>query len=807
MEIIVQKELFRRATIEWVCFSWKQLVYMTPYFLVPGITCMVEWGWNHYNIKSLVNLGDRDEMRRLWDNAYPLYFKNILLSNGNYDVIYGIVTNFNWSIEGNHIICSTEITSKDRLYTGIAKDYALTVTKKETDVGGSLFQSIITFLTKDDTAKSLRTIVTKPSGIGKTAILANSGSINSNNSNDNSQKLLNIFAAADARLGTGGSTNGVVTNNNIAIDTKESSGKTWLNILNPLLNDGSDEVKNMRRPYVFGLFSGRGTMKDEPDINNSLGNAKNKDWDYKINSNSPINIWINMGMVVQILNYFSALDSGAGNGQNEFYVDIQNSVIGAHPNMISCDPRVLIPNASAPKYHWGNIGYKATVGTDRSQFINRTVDWWTFNMNPISPYQKQIHNPITFNPTDKSQISNIVLGKVFYQGLTTCFRNDISKPINYNRRRFFGTDAPGGLDFPSTVTKELPETYRGLKKNEVEKERSGLLSNIYIRFDVLKSAVDDQTSKTPSYADIYPYIFKILQDSVDGFWDLALVSVDGTMTVADRKYVGKYALDHGIDSNGNQIESTETVYSFDYYDADSIIKSIKFKPQLSDAQATRTIYGEVNNKDSKYKYLDKNDVLDYKFRDCVIGTSQIKKYGDAKAELAKRKSANSEHQDMVRKVQLINNKTDDPGLQMSLITEGGSDDNPNIVKLVLPDQQLLRMMLNDGDEEGNARYCAVQPGIILELTLQGIGGLRTFQYFTVKNLPEPYSDRNIIFRITDVQQTLEAGNWETTIRAQPLPLRAYIKQRLRGPLKDPTPHDGNGWPIDSTSKRTPPPTK
>ena len=73
-------------------------------------------------------------------------------------------------------------------------------------------------------------------------------------------------------------------------------------------------------------------------------------------------------------------------------------------------------------------------------------------------------------------------------------------------------------------------------------------------------------------------------------------------------------------------------------------------------------------------------------------------------------------------------------------------------------------MINDGDFDNNPRYCAVQPNFFIEITLQGIGGLRTFQYFTVRNLPEPYSDRNVIFRITDVTQTLEAGSWETTIR-------------------------------------------
>ena len=735
MEVLVQKELFRRAQIELVCFSWKQLVYMTPYFLVPGITCMVEWGWNHYNVKSLVDLANRDTMQKLWDNAYPLYFKNILYSNGNYDVIYGIVTNFNWSVEGNKYICSVEITSKDRLYAGIAKDYALSVSDKSGQP--SVFQSIKDFITKDDTAKALRTLVTTPNVVGEEATLVSTG---------------------------------------------VGSGETWRDILNPLLYYGTPEVKIMRRPYVFGLFSGRGSLKDSPAMNSELGPAKNKDWDYKVEANHPTHIWINMGMVVQILNYYSATDSGAGKGQNTFYVDIQNTVIGAHPNMISCDPRVLIPSSNAPKYHWGTPGQNAA--------------------GPKSPYFDQVHTPISFDSSDKKQIPNKVLSTIFYQGSTIfyegsgrCYRNDIDGVINYNRYKY-GGNSPAGFAFPSDVTQKLPITYRGLRENEVVAERSGLLSNIYIRFDVLKSAVDDVSSKTPSYADIYTYIFKILQDAVDGFWELSLIDVDGVFTVSDKKYIGKFALNNTIDVNGKLQEGPETVYSFDYYDADSIIKSIKFKPQLSDAQATRTIYGAVNNKDSKYKYLDKNDVLDYQFRDCVIGPADAKRQGDVNGELAKRTSAKSEHEDLIRKVQTINNKTDDPSLQMSLVTDGGTDLVPNIVKLVLPDQQLLRMLLNDDDDENNARYCAVQPGIVLELTLLGIGGLRTFQYFTVKNLPEPYSDRNIIFRITDVQQTLEAGNWETTIRAQPSPLRAYIRHLLQGPIPidSSTPND-NGWPI------------
>jgi hypothetical protein len=217
---------------------------------------------------------------------------------------------------------------------------------------------------------------------------------------------------------------------------------------------------------------------------------------------------------------------------------------------------------------------------------------------------------------------------------------------------------------------------------------------------------------------------------------------------------------------------------------------------LSDAQATRVIYGEVNNPTAKYKYLDKNDVLDYKFKDAVIGTD--KTTGDLQGDLNHRQTASGQQQDLLSNVQCINAQNDDGSLQMSLNPfrrsgnppPGTKPDQVEVVKLVVTDPQILRLLTNDGDFDNNPRYCAVQPGIILELTLQGIGGLRTFQYFTVRNLPEPYSDRNIIFRITDVIQTLEAGNWECIIRAQPLPLRAFIKQRLKGPYPNTA---NNGW--------------
>jgi len=749
MEVTVQKELIRRVQIEWVCFSFKQLQYMTPYFLVPGITCMLEWGWNHYNVKSLVDLSNIGQMRSLWDNSYPLYTNNILKSNGNYDVVYGIITNFNWSIEGNKIICTTEITSKDRLYAGIAKDYGLSVVNKDDASKNGTFKSLKDFLNVDQTIQNLRNLVTNSPVVSGTTI-----------------KLVKTNPKQDI----------------------------WYDILNPLLtpstNTGNPELAadqiGMRLPHVFGIFSGR--PKDAYTQKENFGTPKAGDFDQKIQENDPNNFWINMGMVVAILNHFSAIPSGAKNGNKAFEVDVQNSIIGGHPNLVSCDSRVLVPNYQAPKFLYGSVG---TTDNITLKNIN------TGEGNPKEPYSYQILRPIPIG----SSLQNKKLSTICYQQ-GKCYRDDLDSIINYNRYRYADITSVGNFSqllssfsFPSQFNSDepLPVSSRNLGGDKLQKDYSGLLSNIYISFSAFKSAVEDDSNA--SYPDIYKAILQVLMDAVDGFWDLVLIEVDGVLTITDKKYISKYAMD----------EQTDRVYSFDYSDADSIIKSLKFRPVMSDAQATRAIYGSANNKNSKYQYVDKNDLLDYKFRDSVIGTPEDKSQGDPNG-LDRRTTALQEQEDLIRTFQKINSAGDDGTLQMALnpnrqgvsAPDGSKPDMKEYVKLVMGGaggQQLLRLLLNDSDYDNNPRYCAVQPGITLEITLQGIGGLRTFQYFLVKNLPEPYSDRNIIFRITDVHQTLEAGTWETTIRAQLHPLTGYIKTRVKGPYED----QPTGWLPDNST--------
>ena len=60
---------------------------------------------------------------------------------------------------------------------------------------------------------------------------------------------------------------------------------------------------------------------------------------------------------------------------------------------------------------------------------------------------------------------------------------------------------------------------------------------------------------------------------------------------------------------------------------------------MSYAQANRVMFGEVNNQNSKYKYLDNNDLLDYKFKDAVIGNETDKEQGDKQSDVSNNKTA------------------------------------------------------------------------------------------------------------------------------------------------------------------------
>lgn len=103
----------RMATLKIKCFTPEQLTEMQKYFMEPGISIMVQWGWN-YSISKGKSVGpvtaDSGNVNKYNRNPDALY--DIRSTNGGcYDNLVGIITGGESDISGEEFNISCKITT------------------------------------------------------------------------------------------------------------------------------------------------------------------------------------------------------------------------------------------------------------------------------------------------------------------------------------------------------------------------------------------------------------------------------------------------------------------------------------------------------------------------------------------------------------------------------------------------------------------------------------------------------------------------------------------------------------------------
>ena len=732
IDMTIQKEVLRRAVVEWTCFSWKQLEYMTPYFLVPGITVMIELGWNHFNPESLVNIEDEKTMTDLWDHPYPLYKDKIIKSRGNYDVIYGLITNFNWSVEGNNrYICTTEITSKNRLYAGlpIASEVFIRSNNEHTETQFKTLGNISEFLSTDNVVMNFcqvarfgpkhyiqaskgatveEKVTEAPAGVGISA-----GGIGSSFGTRKATKTVNV------------------TKFEFALSRRFTT--FFLDVYNKTRSMTDKEKRNLKLSYLYAAFDGRGNF--EKTYANDFDNDKKQ-------------AWFSMGLLSTILNAFSERTS-MNSDTPMFELDIDDTLISAHDNFISPDSNVMIvPNSKNPKYFWGKEGFGPTEFEYTYQYVDSVEK-------------------------ENQTLADKTLAKLFRMPSSKAARDDVDVWINRNIYRlnpeaeFFAPEE--NYDVPKKGSRSFPNH----STNEIKPV--GYLRDIYINVNCFISLIEEITKGGKSYYDLIQSLLNKLNDASAGLWDLSLINSerDGSWTIADRNF----------SSTRNSSQQKE-VLIFDMHDSNNIVKTFKFRPQLTDAQTNRVLYGEASNPTSQVYSKDEIESLDWEFKDLFLKNTAE---GKNKSYPSQAERFENLWARVLKDIQVINQPSQ-ATCQMTIYRE----DYPAIesktgksyryIKLALPANNgisILRKLLDDNDYINNSKYCAIQPGINAEITMQGLGGLRTFQCFLIRNLPLPYSSNKIVFQIINVIDHLEGGNWETTIIAGIRPLRSYLRDTLR----------------------------
>jgi len=293
---------------------------------------------------------------------------------------------------------------------------------------------------------------------------------------------------------------------------------------------------------------------------------------------------------------------------------------------------------------------------------------------------------------------------------------------------------------------------------------SGYLKNLYVQVEVNKSAI--KASNT--FVDVVNKILDSINSAVGGFWDFRLIAPTGKLGDDPCKIAGMKIIDYKFVGTINSGD----LYSFKYFDANSILLNMTFNPTLSNAVAIRTMFAQTNHPDQKLQLADSNELLDYKFRDRLFLTNT----STASTPPAKVNKSISGFKQTMRQLQSLSPYKKRESFQ---ITTKDSSGNILVRRLAMPDSSdVIKFLLDDGDEEDNPRYTGIMPNIQATFTIQGIGGLRTFMMFTVKNRPEPNSDKNVVFRITDLQETIDSGKWITVITAGVIPLRGHIKRKF-----------------------------
>lgn len=735
----VQKNFYITAKLNWVCHSVDQLKAITPYFLTPLTTIFVEWGWNNFNVGSLIDYNNVNDLTKIIDNHFEHYQNKVPLSKGNYDFMVGDILNFEYMLEENIIRGFTEIRSKQMLYTGF-------------NIRGS--KTVNTANTQNSESPVV--------GFKSTC-----------------EQILNALKYSSRNLQTP-VVNSAEIENSITDDQRKRS-EQGLNILKGLLDPkkyGKD-LSNISE-YIYKYVT---TSK-------STGNVTQ----YLTNQNSSISdVYITLELFVDIMNSLKNQGNNSSNPnlKKYFEMDVINTKVNYHKNLISTSRNVLIPNPNAPKFNgkdslsytqhadsttkfFGESDPITNIASERGQYLDGRSMKREDLTGPIT-----LNNYKNFNPDPNIQLALLVIYNDKY-----VYRNDLDYVLNGY-----------GRDYGGENNQRL--------RTKTSFDAEGLLKNIYINLNFIQDSIitDDDII---NMSDVYNTILKEINESVCDFWNLEIDNVtsgdpndtkivNNRLQIVDKKYITK-------DKN----TQFNNIYDFEYGSNKSIIKKINFTTSLTNAMANQILYRSFGEKS-----LSTNNLLDFtnggQYVDRIKGSYRNQSKPRNSETLMTflnlidkylKFSPSSPDANFLMRVQVFP-ETKTEKRQVTPTTESGNPvpdlfgaalsalrivpstsqevtitnyNKYNIVDLCIPDKEALVYLLNDNDLKGNPGvYCAPIRNIEIEISLMGIAGIKVFQYFKIKNLPPPFTDDIVVFQVRDVNHTVDENGWETRIKASVRP--------------------------------------
>lgn len=302
----------RRTTLKIKCFSPEQLNKVQTYFLEPGISCYIQWGWN-YSVSGKKSVGptaiDKNTILKYYRNASELNSIRAA-NNGCYDNFVGIISGGESTISGNEFDVTIKLVSMGEVLMGLPRDGA-----------------------QDD----------------KTKIEPTNYPVHKINSYLQSRNIAVNFAYFFDQL-----PDSLRTPELLAREREFRFASDFINYNESLVEEAKSETTS-------GWFSGNLTIQSSPALSIEA-----------IDAESPITSckYVSFEAFCKLLNMTRIKFKDQGLNPN---IDLTNSYCGAFKGMFSTDETVFIPNKECRGF-LGDIGLlREKVGSSINKTLDNSV--------------------------------------------------------------------------------------------------------------------------------------------------------------------------------------------------------------------------------------------------------------------------------------------------------------------------------------------------------------------------------------------------------------------------------------------------
>lgn len=141
------------ATINWTCYTIDHLEVLNYFFLNPGITCILEYGWGNVpsyafdlsdeGVPSEFKDGDRVRKGNGLLGAitdFDIIEEKQRRSGGNYDAVIGQIVDYGWTMAGDTYECFTKIMTTGETYLALRQNERSQTTPRDQKDGPRSFE-------------------------------------------------------------------------------------------------------------------------------------------------------------------------------------------------------------------------------------------------------------------------------------------------------------------------------------------------------------------------------------------------------------------------------------------------------------------------------------------------------------------------------------------------------------------------------------------------------------------------------------------------------------------------------------------